>query len=272
MLTKIKTGFFVIISMIILAFALQGCASKGSVRNAVAIGDNNRSSIEDLSEKLDANRKDFEKSLDDLNSQLSEISTQLAELNKQMKSTSRLVAAFEEAQATAKTELKTLNSSVEEKVGTLGDYKTDYDKTWQEINSIGRKFGEAIRELQNLSEANQSGIETTKLELETKTSDLDTKINRLQTSLNERIDTTNKDMNNFRNQVTDHFETIKASYTSFSEAIYAIIKLQYTQFQTVTEEYTRSMNSIEALLPSSTLRTFNPEESLQKEAVDQTEE
>jgi chromosome segregation ATPase len=260
-----KTNMLIIVCLLAYVFVLQSCATKGSVRSAVAANDMNQAAIDKISEKMSNDRLAVDESLTELKGQMVDLSQQVADLNKQMKETAILISTFEENQQTTLQAFETLNQNIEQQVGTLGDYKTDYDKTWQEINSIGRKYGEAIRELQNTSDANQSSIEATNLDLKNKTTEINTKIDRLQTDVIGRLENANKDMNNFRKQVADHFETIKASYTNLSEALYAIVKLQYTQFQSVTEEYTRSMNSIEALLPSSTLRSFEPDDSLQGE-------
>lgn len=236
---------------------MSGCATKGRVATVEGNLFTTQEQVKNLTNSTQEGQQN-------LKGDIAALSAKLDDISRSMESLGQRMAAIEQAQKDERANLEATRTETKGYVDKLGDYKTDYDKTWQQINTIERDMGETLRNLQKSADANRSAIETLTLDVGTKNTAVNTKIDRVQTDLTTRLDTTNQDLATFRKQVTDHFDTLKQSYVNLGKAIYEIVKLQYTQFQNVTEEYTKTMNQIEAQLPAATLGGFEPKESLQK--------
>lgn len=244
-----------LMGMTISLMALSGCATKGRVELV-------EGNVSATQEEMKNFRNSTEQGQQNLRSDLAALSQKLDEISKSMNTLGERMAAIEKAQEDERSDREALRAETRGHVDKLGDYKSDYDKTWNQINTIERDLGSSVRELQKLSDANRSAIDTLKTDVDAKHTAVSTKLDRAQTDLTARIETTNQDLTTFRKQVSDHFDTLKQSYISLGKAIYEIVKLQYTQFQSVTEEYTKTMSQIEAQLPAATLGSFEPKESL----------
>lgn len=137
------------------------------------------------------------------------------------------------------------------------------DKNWETYENLQKDVDNDLLQLRNQQRATETSLTETKALLDSETRRLDNAISATSTDLRARVDRTNADIFNLREQSKSKLDDMSEALLNMGKGLRSILQLQRTQFQSLTDAYTRSLSDIEAYMPEAMLSTLNTPEMLQ---------
>lgn len=140
---------------------------------------------------------------------------------------------------------------------------TNLDKNWQTYQTIQRDVDSELAQLREQVRASEASLTETRTLLDEETRRLGNAITTSNNDLRGRIDRTNADILNLREQSKSKLDDMSESLLNMGKGLRSILQLQRGQFQNLTDAYNRSLSDIEAYMPEAMLSTLNTPELLQ---------
>jgi len=222
----------IIMTVATLSLTMAGCASKSANRVAELesrVGEFQRGAQERIENQG--------RQVATLNQRLEEVNTRLASLDRQMR-------------------------AQEESIKQVSDYLERYDATWTTFSRLQTEYDNELQRLRDQQTEVSGTLTEAWRELQENLRTMNNEMLGIRNDLRQRIDRTNGDIFRLREQSKEKLDDMTAAMNSFGEALQEVLTLQRSQFQSMTDAYSRSLADIEPYLPEAMLSTLNTPELL----------
>lgn len=242
----------------VLIMLLSGCATKGTIRE-FHIGEV-QPQIEDVKEqlvtntKMDAERqKQLGSELEEIKNEIKTMNSRFSEMDTHFVDWENKMRAIESSIQESLISIANTRKEAEENIAEIRTVNEQITNLWKDLAKLEKNFNDLADTMKTKIDEHSLAVQSLESNLATQKNDLENQINKTNKNLSERLETTNQDLNVFRNQMVSKFVVLQDSLDKLGTSVYEIVKLQRKQFEDVVKQYDDSMRKIEILLPERTI-------------------
>ena len=257
---KYKNNSSVVLAAIIgtMIIVSCGCATKGTIRKFHTR--EVQPQIEDVREQLDTNaktdtetQKRIESDLAGIKNELKTISTRFSEMDTHFADWENKMRSIESSIQESLISITNTRKEAEDNIAEIKKGNEQITNLWKDLARLEKNFNDLGDTMKTKTDEHSLAVQSLERNLASQKTDLETQINKTNRNLSERLETTNQDLNVFRNQMVSKFVVLQDSLDKLGNSMYEIVKLQRKQFEDVVKQYDDSMRKIEILLPEHTI-------------------
>ncbi len=250
-------AFIILIAITVLLFG-TGCATKGTIEKyydeQIAprfVRTNNE--ITDTAEEAREERRQIRAEIEEINNTLPEITARLDQFDARLVAWDKNMRELEGSIKDTFAQVAKTRDDAETNIEQISSVNEQVNNLWKDLAKLEKNFNQFSDTMNNLTDEHSLALQNLGSNLANQKTRFNTDLGKINKNLTDRIDTTNKELNIFRNQMLSKFNDMESALDKLGESVYSIVKLQRKQFEDVVQQYDESMRKIEILLPETTL-------------------